>query len=486
VGLVLVGGALTLVSILYLRDRQRAHAWMELVYTFIYAPAVRVRLKVLLVYFQILGDFQSVLSADYPANYTGFLRVLQLMSFQWGAWTSADCWGSGGFSFYDELLAKTLLPLSVGGALVLVYGALWLRAWCRNDAAACRTLVSSAAAWIFFSCFLFFSSASTAVFQTFNVDRDFDNGDCWLKVDYSLSCREDDAAYRRFRAYAIAMMLVYPIGIPLLFGTSVWWNRVRIARAPEVVAAEVKRGDTDLATDMMATFVHDYEHVASLDLDARDNGLAMKRLRREVGRRLTVEAARRSSDTYAYVSLFEAYRPDMCWWECVECARRLALTGLLVFLGPGSMQQLAVALLVCIAFVLVYARATPFLAPSHNTFILAAQWGVLLQLFGTLMLKLDAFSRWSDAIGAGMVTVGVVFPLLPVLQSMDTRDALRRAKSVSGGRAVSLSLSLRQLAWHSDAVGPKAKLALAPVQHVVNPLVESEGGTGSRGSSTSV
>ena len=45
--------------------------------------------------------------------------------------------------------------------------------------------------WILvFSAFFFFPGASTAVFQTFNVDRGFDDGDCWLRADYSLSCRD--------------------------------------------------------------------------------------------------------------------------------------------------------------------------------------------------------------------------------------------------------------------------------------------------------
>jgi hypothetical protein len=54
----------------------------------------------------------------FPANYTAFLSALQIAGLNLGLIVSADCWSSGGFSFYDELLAATLLPLG------------WARRWC--------------------------------------------------------------------------------------------------------------------------------------------------------------------------------------------------------------------------------------------------------------------------------------------------------------------------------------------------------------------
>jgi hypothetical protein len=169
-----------------------------------------------------------------------------------------DCWKSGGFSFYDELLARTLLPVGVGAALVLRYAPSILRGADGNTARR-RQLTSDMASWIFFSCFFFFPSASTAVFQTFNTDKDFDGGDCWLKADYSLSCRADDATYAATRRTPPVMMLVYPIGIPLFFLAVLLWNRRTIAKprggggSPRSLAStSARRSAAGLAADFRA------------------------------------------------------------------------------------------------------------------------------------------------------------------------------------------------------------------------------------------
>ena len=67
--------------------------------------------------------------------------------------------------------------------------------------------------WIFLFSFLFFPSASTSVFQTFNCDDDFDSGSSYLKAGYRLEC--DGSNYDGYLGYALLMMLIYPIGIYL-------------------------------------------------------------------------------------------------------------------------------------------------------------------------------------------------------------------------------------------------------------------------------
>ena len=44
--------------------------------------------------------------------------------------------------------------------------------------------------------------------------------------------------------------------------------------------------------------------------------------------------------------LWENYEPQMWWWEVFECCRRLALSGVLVFVAQGTPSQILVALLV--------------------------------------------------------------------------------------------------------------------------------------------
>ena len=52
--------------------------------------------------------------------------------------------------------------------------------------------------------------------------------------------------------------------------------------------------------------------------------------------------------------LFEAYEPRCYYFETVECLRRLALTGLLVFIASGSTLQIVVAAFVAMLCMIIY------------------------------------------------------------------------------------------------------------------------------------
>ena len=57
-----------------------------------------------------------------------------------------------------------------------------------------------------------YTSVSTAVFTSLpQACHHFDNGESYLRADYSVPC-DYAGAY-----YAYAMVLVYPVGLPVLF-----------------------------------------------------------------------------------------------------------------------------------------------------------------------------------------------------------------------------------------------------------------------------
>ncbi|CAM9544365.1 unnamed protein product, partial [Choristocarpus tenellus] len=60
------------------------------------------------------------------------------------------------------------------------------------------------------------------------------------------------------------------------------------------------------------------------------------------------------------VFLWEAYRPEVYYYEVVECARRLLLTGYLVFIFPNTAGQAAVACVLSMVTVTVFAFLRPF------------------------------------------------------------------------------------------------------------------------------
>lgn len=56
----------------------------------------------------------------------------------------------------------------------------------------------------------------------------------------------------------------------------------------------------------------------------------------------------------------QAYRPSRYYYEVIECARRLLLTGCLVFILPNSAGQAGVACVLAVATVALFITLRPF------------------------------------------------------------------------------------------------------------------------------
>ena len=48
---------------------------------------------------------------------------------------------------------------------------------------------------------------------------------------------------------------------------------------------------------------------------------------------------------HPFASLFEAYMPELWYFQVVDCARRLALSRRLLFIYPGTEKQVLIAAL---------------------------------------------------------------------------------------------------------------------------------------------
>lgn len=70
--------------------------------------------------------------------------------------------------------------------------------------------------------FLIYSSVSTTVFETFAPDS-LDDGNTYVRADYQLLFTTKE--HRMYQAFAGAMILVYPVGIPL--SLAVWLYRYK-------------------------------------------------------------------------------------------------------------------------------------------------------------------------------------------------------------------------------------------------------------------
>lgn len=175
-------------------------------------------------------------------------------------------------SHFPVTLPDEILNIVAMGVLALTYMIALRRNRGSEDAIQIvREKHVSMALWV---TFLIYSSVSSIVFQMFSCDT-LDDGQSYLRADYSILC--DSPKHRSLQVYAAFMIFLYPVGIPLAYITLLLVNHERLKASP----------------------VRDSECIS-------------------------VKAA---------VQLSSPYQPGCFYYEVVECARRVMLTGELNKIG---------------------------------------------------------------------------------------------------------------------------------------------------------
>ena len=174
------------------------------------------------------ADSFSHLRAD-PSFYRDVLSWISLFELDLFAFMPFGC--AFDISFYDKLVVRTALPVFVIGALGLT--GWWLKR--RRPAAAASTDTtnkkSEAAAsalgvsnslfgWSLFLIFLLYPGCCSTAFSTF-ICSTLDDGTRYLRRDASLDC--DASTHSLMESYAIVMIFVWPLGVPLLYSFGFWW-----------------------------------------------------------------------------------------------------------------------------------------------------------------------------------------------------------------------------------------------------------------------
>lgn len=257
-------------------------------------------------------------------------------------------------NFYHRLLFSTILPLVV----VLVVAVSYLVAKKRNKSSerALRAVKHKHLSAVLFVAFFIYSSASSMIFQTFVCDK-LDDGVSYLRADYSLTC--SGSQYASYVVFAIFMVVVYPIGIP--FGVAIWLDGHK---------GELQKSDRDSIP-----------------------GLA------------------------PFSGMWAQYKLSRYYYEVVEFGRRLALTGVAVFVLPGSAAQIAFVLLLAAVFLFVSESLSPF---ENSIDMGLYRWGngvVLASMYVALLLKVDVSQEGTDTLSAfaGVLIAANVFMIVTVI-----------------------------------------------------------------------
>ena len=302
----------------------------------------------------------------YPDAYEKFVSVLNVVNFDLGFYLSVSCIVN--IDFYGRLLFATMAPLAVLGALGLTYTV--ARSRNRHSPAGLQAAKSKHLSVALFVMFIIYSSVSYIVFATFACET-LDDGVNYLRADYSLTC--STSTHTAWKAYAGLMIVMYPVGIPAIFA---WW---------------------------LVSNRRDLVNVGSGDGSNSDRLQPMR-------------------------DLWEPYKPRRYYYEVVECGRRIILTGLGVFLFPGSAAQVALEVVFAAIFIAVSEMLSPFVDPMDAWLYRSGSWVVFFSMYLALLLKVDASDENSQsqeifaglliAANAGLVLAVVVQAVVSVRKGL--------------------------------------------------------------------
>jgi len=313
----------------------------------------KVFLERVVVLFQVLLSLRETYHVDeaggYPAIYAEFIGnfVFSVISLNFVA--SWSCVLES--SYHNELLAKTLLPTAIAVPIAL-------KAWCERQGhfpammRAASKLVSNKTLETFgyYVVTLSLVPMSTAIFRTFSCSRfQFEhNGEEFLtqrRLQAVLRIDCDSPLHQFYQFYALVMMCVYPIGVPLVDAVLMRVNRVAIVE-----------------------FLRDCER------KDREGEILMR--------------LEPPDDLQLFKSWYMHYRPWYSWWSVYDILIRLFLTGFAVLFEPGSTIQIVFAIIFSFAYFVSQILCRPYRDSYHNEMAGFVNLMIVTTLFATLLIKI--------------------------------------------------------------------------------------------------
>ena len=257
--------------------------------------------------------------------------------------------------------------------------------------------------WLLGETFLVFPVVSSAAFRAFSCEA-FDGGKMYLRADYAVEC--DGAEHDAVKRLAWLGILLYPIGVSLLYAALLLRARPAILEKQQTALSKA-----------LGFLVRDYE-------------------------------------------------PGFFWWELLEAWKKLFLVGFAVLILPGSVEQLLIAFLFSLVYMLLVSVTMPFRDAMDDYFAKACAVSLTTLFFFSVVLKFASLTvevegvltqRLRDrfSFDVAIVTVGMITSVLAALllaaliaaAQVVTAARLPMLKLVATKAAPDLPLRLGQR-WH--------------------------------------
>lgn len=157
-----------------------------------------------------------------------------------------------------------------------------------------------------------------------------DNRKQYLTADYTIE--SDSPKHRALQVFSAFMVLLYPVGIPLLYALLLFRSSSTLRQA-----------------------------------SAHDSNPKVP----------------------VIWQLWEAYKPERFYYEVVECIRRISLTGVVIFIFPNTAAQVAITIVVAFTFAMVSETFAPYVSLGETWTAKIGHAIVFLTMCIALPLKVD-------------------------------------------------------------------------------------------------
>jgi len=240
---------------------------------------------------------------------------------------AVDCVTST-YTFYDTFLITILYPIFL---LAIIIAVTKYRQDNAEGAEAAETCLDEGWKVALFLMFLLYPSISATVLKVWNC-RDIE-GTSYVRADYTLVCSTPsgtDGEWAGYASVAAFAFVLYPVGIPALFAYVLYENQESL---------------------------HDEDHPEHASTFAK------------------------------FGFLYSSYNEDTFWWEIVMLVNKLLLTGLLIFIKPGTVSQLACGFVIAIIFFILHVRYRAFADVIQGDLQFCSMLSIVMTLFGGILLQ---------------------------------------------------------------------------------------------------
>ena len=229
----------------------------------------------------------------------------------------------------------------------------------------------------FFLTFLLFPGSSTKTFHALlcvPFDGEGELPKSFLRVDFSIDC--GSTVYRGFiRPYAIIMVVIYPIGVPLYYLSKFWQNRHELHRLRHLELSIANEGQrVQLGSFLEGKELEEYEPEIR---EAEERKAHLE----------AVYAEQRNRLPTALKKLTNGYEMRTYWFEFFECCRKILLIVVPIFFEQDSPEQLTIGLIICFITFGMYMMYAPFEDDGDDLLSQLCQLQIFFSLLSSIILK---------------------------------------------------------------------------------------------------